>query len=445
MRGRDGEVYLLRSETHGGLLSGGLMNVMSPLPQGTANRPPAYVISRSNCNGYGVLRNLYKAGVPVVSIDSNPKNVTFYSRYAASALCPNWEQQEDAFVEFLVTLGKKQRYRPVLFCTGDTNLSAVLRHRDRLEAYYHLPPAEWPVVETLVNKEYFYRALEKLGVPHPQTYYPKSLAEVELLSGQLDYPYIVKPVQSTHFAGKFGVKCWRVDTPPQLVAAYQRAVSAGEIVLIQKEVPGQERYVVYMFFDHTGQLKGSCCYRKVRLHPIDYGNACSCESVALPEAVALGKCVLQALGYRGLAEPETQLDLHDGQLKLIEINARTTTQTRLARRCGLNIEYLAYCDALHVPLPEIPDPELGIKWFDLIRDFAAVFWENGYLARRQLTLRDWWRSLHGKREYAMLAWDDPVPFLLSAWPDFRSLAMKCTKTLWATVGRLGQINNPENR
>jgi D-aspartate ligase len=404
------------------------------LPQGTADRPPAVVLNRGDCNGYGVLRNLYKAGIPVVSIDSNPQNVTFRSRYAASVLCPDWEQQEDVFIEFLVTLGKNQRYRPVLFCTNDTVLSTVLKHRHQLETSYHLPPAEWPVAGTLVNKERFYQTLGKLAVPYPQTHYPKSLAEVEQLGQQLDYPYIVKPVQSRHFEQKFGVKCWRVETPQQLVAAYQRAMAAGEPVLIQQEVLGQERYLVYMFFDRTGRLRASCCYRKLRLNPLDYGNACLCESMALPEAVGLGERVLRALGYRGLAEPELQRDPRDGQLKLIEINARTTTQTRLMRRCGLNMEYLAYCDVLQVPLPEIPEPKLGVKWLHLTRDFYAVFHKNGYLARGQLTLGDWRRSLRGKREYAMLAWDDPVPFLYWTRSYFQAFTIN-RRTFQALVRR----------
>jgi predicted ATP-grasp superfamily ATP-dependent carboligase len=29
----------------------------------------------------------------------------------------------------------------------------------------------------------------------------------------------------------------------------------------------------------------------------------------------------------------------------------------------------------------------------------------------KLTVRAWWRSLHGKREAAWFQWSDPVPFL----------------------------------
>ncbi|HQE20190.1 MAG TPA: hypothetical protein PK607_16945, partial [Aggregatilineales bacterium] len=30
-------------------------------------------------------------------------------------------------------------------------------------------------------------------------------------------------------------------------------------------------------------------------------------------------------------------------------------------------------------------------------------------------LRDWWRSVRGRKAYAIFSWSDPVPFLADLW------------------------------
>ena len=121
---------------------------------------------------------------------------------------------------------------------------------------------------------------------------------------------------------------------------------------------------------------------------------------------------MREIGYTGLAEAEIQRDQSDGELKLVEINARSTTQTRLAARYGMNMEYLAYREILGEKIAEIRPAKSKIVWIDIVRDILAVFAGDGYLAQKQLTIGQVMQSLKGKREYAYLAWDDPIPFLV---------------------------------
>ena len=134
--------------------------------------------------------------------------------------------------------------------------------------------------------------------------------------------------------------------------------------------------------------------------------------------------VLENIGYYGIAEAELQRDPLDGKLKLIEINARTTTEARLSVRCGMNMEHIAYCDILGNRIEKNEFQIEGVKWINIISDLLATFSSSGYIRNGKLTLREWLNSLKGEREYAIFAWDDPAPFLVLLYQFLASYAFK---------------------
>jgi len=386
--------------------------------------PVAVVINTGDSNGYGVIRNLGRKGIPVISVDSDSANITFFSRYAVRRKCPDIEDSEEKFIDFLLNLGCHFNPKPVLFVTGDIELLAVLKHRDQLQSSYYLPPTELDIAEKLVNKKQFYKMLDELGIPHATTYFPKGLLDIERMSQDIPYPCIIKPTNSRSFRKKFQVKCFKASSDEELIELYKRVTSQREDVIIQKEISGNERYLVYTYFNRNSKPLAVCCYRKIRLLPIDYGNACLCETIWNPEVAGFALDALRKIGYRGLAEPEIQRDLEDGELKLIEINPRSTTETRLSARCGMNMEYIAYCDILGRPITKNNLQKQRIKWLDVTRDFYAVFYPNGYLAKGKLTIKDWWKSLRGEKGYAIFAQDDPLPFIVSLLKFFLEYGLK---------------------
>ena len=382
-------------------------------------QPIAFVINKENSNSYGVIVNLGRKGVPVLSVDSNTKNLNVFSRYSKTIICPDYKKNEDDYVEFLLDVGKALNPKPVLFVTGDTMVVALLRHRKNLERYFHMPMPSLETATKLVDKREFYRSLELLNIPHATTYQPRNLSDAVRISESLDYPYIIKPVESDTFVTKFGNKCLRAASRDELISLY-KWVSVEEIdVIFQKEIVGTERYLVYMYFNRKSEPIAVCCYKKMRIYPIDYGNACACETVWDSEVVTLALSLLIKFGYCGLAEAEVQRDNSDGRLKLVEINARSTTEARLSARAGMNMEYIAYCDAIGQNMDQIQPAILGVKWMEILRDIQSVFSAEGYLANRKITVLKWLRSLRGKREYAFLAWDDPIPFIVLFWRFLR--------------------------
>lgn len=127
------------------------------------------------------------------------------------------------------------------------------------------------------------------------------------------------------------------------------------------------------------------------------------------EVIDLCIDLLKKIHYRGFAEAEIQRDADDGQLKLVEINARTTAQSRLPAKCGVNMEYIGYRDALGFEQQPSINGEIGVLWIDLYRDCLSVFTAGGYLAQDRISIPEWLRSLRGRRVFTYFSWDDPVP------------------------------------
>lgn len=376
------------------------------------NMVPAVVINSGDSNGYGVVINLGRQDIPVLSVDNNPSNISFYSRYAKRVISPDPKTSIDAYIDFLVGLSRSLSQKPVLFVTGDEMLSTVLSHRERLENYFHMPMSDLAVANKLTDKKDFYRMLAQFDVPHAKTYLPEDLAGVKAICADLVYPYIIKPAKKSNFSTKFHNKCLSVDSPKSLVDCYVKVIAEEEDVVIQQELLGTERYLVYAYLNSASVPLGICCYRKMRIFPIDYGNACACQTLWEPEAVEMTISTLKRLGYHGLAEAEIHKDRRDGQLKLVEINARSTTQNRLPARCGVNMEYLAYCDALGLEIDQTASAQLGVKWINIITDFKSIFFPEGYLSKKQITIKQWIKSYSGDKEYAFFAWDDLLPFMI---------------------------------
>jgi predicted ATP-grasp superfamily ATP-dependent carboligase len=81
----------------------------------------------------------------------------------------------------------------------------------------------------------------------------------------------------------------------------------------------------------------------------------------------------------------------------------------LAEGSGVELLYTMYCDLAGLPLPvQREQAYRGTKWVFLRRDMMSGFhyWRKG-----EISLVDWFRSLRGRKVYALFSWTDPVPFL----------------------------------
>ena len=152
-----------------------------------------------------------------------------------------------------------------------------------------------------------------------------------------------------------------------------------------------------------------CGYDKIRQYPPDFGSGSLCKSRWRRVPIDSATRVLKGIGYQGIASAELKRDPRDGEYKLLEINARTSLQSSLPPRCGVDIEYTAYLDTIGQYRGGTTSPKEGVLWIDEISDLLSCL---AQLKDGRLGVREVVASLRGKKEYGTFAWDDPIPFLV---------------------------------
>lgn len=377
-----------------------------------AARPPAVVLQASYANGLGVIRNLARAGVPVLAVDPNPRALGFASRYAVCSVCPDPGRDESGFIEYLEALGHSLPQRAVVFPTHDEYIWPVSRHADRLRRWYRIPFSDWPTMKRLYDKEEQLRAAWRAGVDTPLTTFIRSSADLEEGAAAIPFPAIFKPVESLAFKSRFRRPVLIVESPDELAATYERCADCG-VLMLQEIVPGgdDELYTVGSTLDARSRPLAVFTGRKLRQHPRTFGTARLAVGVWIDELAEAGLRLLRELGYHGVSQVEFKRDPRDGRYKLMEVNARHWLWHSLATVSGVNLTLASYADAVGQPFTA-PRQRDGDKWVLSLKEGIDSLREIG---RGEQRIGEWAASLRGIRADGVVAFDDPLPGLLNIW------------------------------
>ena len=201
----------------------------------------AIICGAADANGYGIIRSLAKSGVPVIALDDKRRALGLYSRHCKGIVCPSPKVASgEKFVDFLINLGSKMKHKAVLFPYREDIQLVVLKNWDRLNSYYLLPMSDLKHAEIIADKDKFAKALEKMDIPYPNTYYPDDDKMLKDIADKFDYPCIVKPTKSMEFGKEFGIKVFKAESRQELLDYYHRTVNSGYKAIIQEIVPGED-------------------------------------------------------------------------------------------------------------------------------------------------------------------------------------------------------------
>jgi predicted ATP-grasp superfamily ATP-dependent carboligase len=118
-------------------------------------------------------------------------------------------------------------------------------------------------------------------------------------------------------------------------------------------------------------------------------------------------------------EAEFKRDTQDGIFKLLEINARSWWQNSFPTKCGINIAFVSYLDAIGKEIKYNEDYETGIKWIHFLNDLLSSIKTSN-----NMTIKEWASSLHKVKDWAYFSADDPLPWMINPLFDFFSLLRK---------------------
>ena len=367
------------------------------------------IILSAHTMALGVVKALGRQNVPLLVVHYDQRDMAQRSRYATQTLAaPHPQEDEAGFVAKLLQLADKWQ-GAVLIPVSDETLVVAARHKDVLSLHFTVACPDYATVCQVIDKQQTYHLAVAAGVAAPRTLMPRSLAEVQNFCAEVVFPCLLKPAQSHLFYTQFGVKMFVAENPDQLQDGYRRATAADLEVMIQEYIPGGDGDVAnYNCYAVEGQVLAEFTGDHIRNAPPWFGSPRVVRSRKIDALLEPGRRLMQTLNYTGYACTEFKRDRRDGQYKLMEINGRHNLSTLLAVRCGINFPWLDYRYQAYGERPDTQTFETGVYWIDLSRDIA---YSLKHYHEEKYALRDYLRPYLHPHVWAILDWQDPLPFI----------------------------------
>jgi D-aspartate ligase len=391
----------------------------SPLEPSSKRR--VAIVLNMGPNGLGVARSLGHMGIPVVGMDFEPRPAGFQSKYVRPVRCPDPVIRPDELLDLLLSEGKELGEKGVLFACTDAFINFVSKNRSEISKWFELTIPPEDVIEGLIDKRTQYGWATRLGIPIPDTFFPKSLKEVRELRGQVRFPSFIKPMKSHLWSRTFFNKGFIVRDQQQLEERFGQVDATGLEAMVQKVLmpPGENIRGAAAYFGRNGYASPIFTWEKTRQDPPNFGVGSCVRSRWFPDIAEMSKRFAQGIGFLGTGSIGFKLDPDDGVWKLIEMNGRSWMQNHHATACGLNLPLLQYLDSLGLPQPTLNGFEEGVVWWDPLADFTTFL----RLHRRgRIDFTRWVRSWFPPDVWAYYERGDAMP----AWGRsrfFREWAM----------------------
>lgn len=371
------------------------------------------VVAGMHHGGLGIARTLGRWGVPVHGIDADPRAHGLRSRYLRRADTWRWHDHPPAeTVDFLLRAAPAERC--ILIPTSDDLALLVAEHADALGERYLFQRNPPEIVRTLSDKRALYFLCRSLGVPTPETAFPRCRAEVEAFAASAAFPVLLKGIDGLRLQRRTGVKMAIVDTPAALLERYDALEDpAAPNLMLQEYIPGGDD-TVWMFngyFDARSDCRAGFTGRKLRQHPVHTGSTSLGISLENPVVHHLTVKMMKAIGYQGILDIGWRYDARDDGYRLLDPNPRIGSTFRLfVDRGGMDVARWLYLDLTGQPLPAQEEYQ-GRKWMVEDHDLESSL---DYAREGSMTMIDWLRSWQGVEEGAWFARDDLRPFVAVA-------------------------------
>lgn len=385
-----------------------MMSVRSPDRAG--GQPPAIILG-GGMIAIPVARSLARAGARVTALGWATDSTARSRACAEFVALGGGAGVQDRWLEWLSH--RRERGAVLVPCSDDA-LELTARHRATLvELGYRPVEADPDVTLAMLDKQRTYELARQVGVPTPRTVLSRPGDDASIADG-FAYPCALKPRYSHLYMQRVDTeyKAMYASNRDELAAHLARATELGLEMLVTEIIPGPEDsyHSLYCYLDEQGDSLIHVTKRKLRQYPPVFGLATYHVMTREPEVVELGLRFCQGVGLRGIGVPEFKRDVRDGQLKLIECNARLTAGTELIHHSGVDLARIAYDRALGREVAPVRDYRVGVRMLRPIEDIRAA---RALRRERQLTVHEWLVSLRHPQHLAVWSWRDPGPFVYS--------------------------------
>lgn len=378
-------------------------------PNRGAPLPPA-ILFGGFFQAFQVVISLAARSIPVYVLNDRWAEAR-YSRYARPIRLPENVPYALAATTFLTGDASNCLKGSVLLAAGDEELEIIAKHRETLADKFRLDLSN-PVAQLMMlDKLATYNAAKEAGVPTPRFWQVRSDEDIHRLRNELVYPLIAKPKLSHVFQQKFDSKFFVAESFDQLLDSFHVTKGADIEILLVEKIPGSDSKLCsyYTYLDEEGNALFDFTKRIIRRYPMNMGLASYHITDRVEHVRELSLKLFRHVGLQGLANAEFKYDERDGQLKLMECNARFTAANSLVARAGFDLGNFVYNRIVGIPQTPLTDFRTGLRLWDPLRDFRAFL---ELRKRGELTFMQWLASVMHRSSIAYFSWRDPLPSLV---------------------------------
>ncbi|WP_217587035.1 carboxylate--amine ligase [Lentibacillus saliphilus] len=371
----------------------------------------AVVLGNNYYIGLSTIRCLGAQGIHTVAADySDTGTYGAQSKYCSEKLIlPHYKEDTSHFIETLISYAQQQDAKPVLIPCHDSYLEIIDQHLDMLKEHYLLPDMEQGLYTTVMDKETLHQLAVEKGIRVPETVYLNDEHFADKIEEVIQFPCLVKPVDSPTFVNTFRRKLFKVYNMDELNDAVAKAKEAGLEVIIQRIIPGfdDHMHTFDAYLDQTSKVTHWTTCQKFRQYPINFGASVYTVQKHIPELYEIGANFLESIGYKGFAEIEFKKDEATGEFYLIEINARITNFNHMLHDIGLNFPYIMYMELIGQPLePKAVTHTTNRAFWYAQEDLMAI---KDYIKTKQLSIGTVVKSMFRPKTCAIWNIHDPKP------------------------------------
>jgi len=370
------------------------------------SKPPAIILGGTE-NALSIVRSLSGAGIPCHAINY-PHAPVKYSRFCKWIDIPKTHGTiPESWAAYLLGDESNHVRGAVLLAASDEAIELIASHRQALLEKFRLDLSNPKAQLCMLNKLCTYEAAQRAGVPTPKFWVAGKREEIEKLKDKLVFPLILKPFFSHRLKAYFTV----VRKFDELLDAFDATCRAGIRVFLVEMIPGGDDKLCsyYTYLNEKGNNLFDYTKRIIRRFPVNLGVGVYHVTDHVPDVKELSLKLFREVELRGIANAEFKLDERDGQLKLIECNARFTAADCLLTASGLNLSLFVYNRLTSHPQPAPTSFRLGMRLWNPARDFLAYRQLN---KMGLLSFPHWVRSIWKPQIFPFFRWDDPLPSIV---------------------------------
>jgi predicted ATP-grasp superfamily ATP-dependent carboligase len=279
-----------------------------------------------------IARELGIAGntVHVIDIKGSLSSVK-YSKYCKKQHLFNPFSSESEFIDQLLPLLKQEQF-DLLLAVGFPIVNWVSKNNEEILKYTKTFLPTYDVLSILEDKEKSAVLAERVGVPTPQTFYPTSLNDVEMISTKISYPVVIKGVMEIG-----GNLVDYASDAEELLTKYRKISldknTMGKLPMIQQYLTGIGKGFFALY--NKGECVQYFMHERIREYPVSGGSSTCAKSIFDDQILSYGKRILDEARYHGIAMVEFKCD-SEGNPFLLEVNPKFWGSYDLSVACNIN-------------------------------------------------------------------------------------------------------------